>query len=91
MAQGFSQRKGIDFEEVFSPVAKHASISVLLALSVQLGWHCHQIDIKTAFLNGKIDEEIYIRQPEGFADTHNPTYVYQLLRSLYGLKQSARS
>ena len=59
VAQGFSQRKGIDFEEAFLTVAKRTSIRVLFALSVQLGWHCHQIDIKTAFLNGKIDEEIH--------------------------------
>ena len=90
VAQGFSQKEGLDFEEVFSPVVKHTSIRVLFALSVQLGWFCHQIDIKTAFLNGTIKEEIYMRQPEGFVDEENPQHVCRLVRSLYGLKQSAR-
>ena len=90
MRKFFSQHKGIDFEDVVSPIAKHTIIRVLLALSVQLSWRCHQIDIKIAFLNGKFDEEICMRQSEGFVDAHNPTHVCRLLRSLYWLKQSAR-
>ena len=90
VAQVFSRRKGIDFEDMVSPIAKHTIIRVLLALSVQLSWRCHQIDIKIAFFNGKFDEEICMRQSEGFVDAHNPTHVCRLLRSLHWLKQSAR-
>ena len=66
VARGFSQIEGFDYEETFAPVARYSSIRTILALSVQMGWHIHQMDVMTAFLNGVIEEEVYIEQPEGF-------------------------
>ena len=66
VAQGFSQIEGIDYEETFAPIARYSSIRIILALSVQMGWHIHQMDVKTTFLNGIIKKEVYIEQPEGF-------------------------
>eukprot|EP00253_Pinus_taeda_P013564 PITA_13564 len=66
VARGFSQIEGIDYEETFAPVARYSSIRMILALSAQMRWHIHQMDVKTAFLNGVIEEEVYIEQPEGF-------------------------
>ena len=66
VARGFSQVEGIDYDENFSPVARYSSIRSMLALSAQMGWKIHQMDVKTAFLNGKIEEEVYIEQSEGF-------------------------
>eukprot|EP00253_Pinus_taeda_P009127 PITA_09127 len=67
-SQGFSQIEGIDYEETFAPVARYSSIRTILALSAQMGWHIHQMDVKTTFLNGVIEEEVYIEQPEGFKE-----------------------
>ena len=64
-ARGFSQIEGIDYEETFAPVARYSSIQSILALSVQMGWHIHQMDVKTMFLNGVIEDKVYIDQPEG--------------------------
>eukprot|EP00253_Pinus_taeda_P009842 PITA_09842 len=66
VARGFSQIEGIDYEETFAPVARYSSIQTILALSAQMGWHIHQMDVKTAFLNGVIEEVVYIEQPGGF-------------------------
>eukprot|EP00253_Pinus_taeda_P013116 PITA_13116 len=66
VAQGFSQIERIDYEETFAPVARYSSIRMILALSAQMGWHIHQMDVKTVFLNGVFEEEVYIEQPEGF-------------------------
>eukprot|EP00253_Pinus_taeda_P035309 PITA_35309 len=66
VARGFSQVKGIDYDETFSPLERYSSIRSMLALSAQMGWKIHQVDVKTAFLNGKIEEEVYIEPPEGF-------------------------
>ena len=60
VAQGFSQIEGIDYEETFAPVARYSSIQTILALSAQMGWHIHQMDVRTTFLNGVIEEEVYI-------------------------------
>ena len=62
-AQGFSQIEGIDYEETFAPVTRYSSIRMILSLSAQMGWHIHQMDVKTVFLNGVIEEEVYIEQP----------------------------
>ena len=62
VAQGFSQIKGIDYEETFAPVARYSSIQTILALSAQMGWHIHHMDVKTMFLNEIIEEEVYIEQ-----------------------------
>ena len=91
VSRGFSQIEGIDYEETFAPVARYASIQTILALSVQMGWHIHQLDVKTAFLNGVIEEEVYIEQPEGFEVFSSESHVCKLNRALCGLKQAPRA
>lgn len=90
VAQGYSQTHGVDYEEVFSPVAKYSSIRTLLALANKHNLEIHQRDVKTAFLNSYIEHDIYMSQPDGFIDPDHPEYVCKLRKSLYGLKQSAR-
>ncbi len=90
VAQGYSQTQGIDYEEVFSPVARYSSIRALLALANAHNLEIHQMDVKTAFLNGSIEHDIHMSQPEGFIDPLYPEYVCKLKKSIYGLKQSAR-
>ena len=90
VAQGYSQVKGVDYDEVFSPVARNTSVRSLLALANAHDLEIHQMDVKTAFLNGSLDCEIYMSQPEGFVDPGRPNHVYKLKKSIYGLKQSAR-
>ncbi|KAJ0388839.1 hypothetical protein ATCC90586_010927 [Pythium insidiosum] len=84
------QKYGVDFEETFAPVAKFTSIRIILSLAAQYKLVLHQMDDKTAFLNGLLDEEIYMKQPEGFVDPKHPDHVCKLKRALYGLKQSPR-
>ena len=90
VAQGFAQKEGIDFTETFAPVAKFGTIRTLLAHGTQRGMHIHQMDIKTAFLHGHLEETIYMVQPEGFEVPGKESMVCRLKRSLYGLKQSSR-
>ena len=66
VARGFSQKEGIDYDETFTPVVRYSSIRVIISLASVMGWKLHQMDVKTAFLNGEIEEEVYIEQPEGF-------------------------
>ena len=89
MARGFTQIQGIDYMETFSPVVKTNSIKVLLALATQYDLEIHQLDVKTAFLNGYIEEDIYMTIPEGFSLPSNSDLVCKLCKSLYGLKQSS--
>ena len=90
VAQGYSQVKGVDYDEVFSPVARYTSVRSLLALANAHDLEIHQMDVKTAFLNGSLDCDIYMSQPEGFVDPDRPNHVCKLKKSIYGLKQSAR-
>ena len=90
VAKGFLQRYGIDFEETFSPVVRFTSIRALLAFAVSRNMFIHQMDVVTAFLNGKLDEDIYMEQPEGFVVRGKENLVCHLKKSLYGLKQSPR-
>ena len=90
VAQGYSQAEGIDYHEVFSPVVRNTSIRTLLALANTCDWEVHQMDVYTAFLQGDLDEEIYMKQPDGYTDEENPNHVCKLKKSLYGLKQAAR-
>eukprot|EP00253_Pinus_taeda_P007230 PITA_07230 len=83
--------KGIDYDETFSPVVRYSSIRSMLALLAQMGWKIHQMDVKTAFLNGKIEEEVYIEQPEGFETFYRESHVCGLKRALYKLKQAPRA
>ena len=91
VARGFSQIEGINYEETFAPVARYSSIWTILALSTQMGRHIHQMDVKTVFLNGVIEEEVYIEQLKGFEIFSSDSYVCRLKRALYGLKQEPRA
>ena len=91
VAKGYSQKPGIDYNETFAPVVKFTSIRALLALAAHQNWEVHQMDVKTAFLNGDLEETIYMQQPEGFVVSGKEDMVYQLKKSIYGLKQSGRS
>jgi hypothetical protein len=91
VARGFSQIKGIDYDETFAPVARYSSIRSILALSARMGWRIHQMDVKIVFLNGIIEEEVYIEQPEGFETFDKESHVCRLKRALYGLKQAPRA
>ena len=88
VAQGYSQTKGTDYDEVFSPVARHTSLRTLLALANAHNLEVHQMDVKTAFLNGEIDCDIYLSQPVGFVDPDKPEHVCKLKKSIYGLKRN---
>ena len=90
VAQGYSQTYGIDYEKVFSPVARYSSIRTLLTLANAHDLEIHQMDVTTAFLNGSLEHDIYMKQPEGFVDPKYPDHVCKLKRSIYDLKQSAR-
>ncbi|KAL8104523.1 hypothetical protein AgCh_028663 [Apium graveolens] len=90
VAKGFKQRQGIDFDETFSPVALLKSIQILLAIAAYYGYEIWQMDVKTAFLNGELEEEVYMSQPEGFLSKGNEHLVCKLLRTIYGLRQASR-
>jgi len=90
VAKGFSQIEGIDYDEIFSPVVKHTSIRVLLSLVAQHDMELEQLDVKTAFLHGDLEETIYMTQPEGYVEAGKENHVCRLKKSLYGLKQSPR-
>jgi len=91
VAKGYRQRQGIDYEETFSPVVMLKSIRILLAIAAHYDYEIWQMDVKTAFLNGYIDQDIYMEQPEGFTPKDNIGKVCKLKRSIYGLKQASRS
>ena len=89
VAQGRSQSEGVDYQEVFSPVVCYSTIRSLLAVANIYDWEIHQMDVKTAFLQGDLEEEIYMRQPDGYIDNDKPNHVCKLKKSIYGLKQAA--
>jgi len=91
VAKGFSQIPGRDYNQTFAPVIKPASLRILFALAAKLNFDVDHVDITTAFLNGFLEEVIYIEQPEGFIQPGNENKVYKLNKALYGLKQAARS
>ncbi len=91
VARGFSQVEGIDYDETFSPISRYSLIRSILALSAQMGWKIHQMDVKTNFLNGEIEEEVYIEHPEVFETFDHESHVFWLKRALYGLKQVPRA
>nr|GFB52979.1 hypothetical protein [Tanacetum cinerariifolium] len=91
VARGYRQEEGIDFEESFAPVARLEAIRIFLAYAAHKNMVVYQMDVKTAFLNGNLREEVYVSQPDGFVDPDNPNHVYKLKKALYGLKQAPRA
>ncbi|GKD99310.1 retrovirus-related pol polyprotein from transposon TNT 1-94 [Tanacetum coccineum] len=91
VAHGYNQEEGIDFEESFAPVARVEDIRIFLAFAAHMNMIVYQIDVKTAFLNGNLREEVYVSQPDSFVDPDNPNHMYKLKKALYGLKQAPRS
>jgi len=91
VVKGYSQKLGIEFTETFAPVSRLDTIKLLLALAAQNGWHIFQLDVKSAFLNGVLNEEIYVEQPDGFEKEITSNKVYLLKKTLYGLKQAPRA
>ncbi|GJR26557.1 retrovirus-related pol polyprotein from transposon TNT 1-94 [Tanacetum coccineum] len=91
VAQGYNQQEGIDYDETYAPVARLESIRILLAYACALNFKLFQMDVKSAFLNGFINEEVYVAQPPGFIDFAKPNHVYRLKKALYGLKQAPKA
>ncbi|GJX79833.1 putative ribonuclease H-like domain-containing protein [Tanacetum coccineum] len=91
VARGYRQEEGIDFEESFTPVARLDAIRIFLAYVAHMNMIVYQMDVKTAFLNGILREEVYVSQPDGFVDQDNLNHVYKLKKALYGLKQAPRT
>ncbi|GKF05727.1 retrovirus-related pol polyprotein from transposon TNT 1-94, partial [Tanacetum coccineum] len=91
VARGYRQEEGIDFEESFSPVARLDAIRIFLAYAAHMNMIAYQMNVKTAFLNGILREEVYVSQPDGFVDQDNPNHVYKLKKALYGLKKAPRA
>ena len=87
VVKGFKQKKGLDYFDTYSPVIKITSIKMLIAIASLYNLEIHQMDVKTAFLNGELDEEIYMEQLEGFSIPAKEKKVCKLVKSLYGLKQ----
>ena len=88
VAQGYSKMEGIDYDEIFALVAHMESIKILKALACHLKFKLYQMDVKTAFLNGFLKEDVYVAKPKGFIDQHFLDHVLYLKKALYGLKQA---
>jgi hypothetical protein len=91
VAQGYNQVECLDFGETFAPVAQLEAIRILFAFVASKGFKLYQMDVKSAFLNGVIQEEVYVRQPPGFERPKYPDRVYKLSKALYGLKQAPQA
>ena len=91
VGQGYTQIEGVDFDEIFAPVARLESIRLLFGMACNMKIKLYQIDVKSAFLNGVLQGEVYVTQPKGFEDPHFPDYVYKLKKALYGLKHAPRA
>ncbi|EON88790.1 Ribonuclease H, partial [Plesiomonas shigelloides 302-73] len=91
VAKGYNQRQGIDYDEVFAPVARLETIRLIISLAAQNAWKIYQMDVKSAFLNGLLEEEVYIEQPPGFEEKGQEDKVLKLKKALYGLKQAPRA
>jgi hypothetical protein len=91
VAQGFSQKFGIDYKETFASVAKITIVRVLLSVVVNQGWSLYQMDVRNAFLHGELEEEVFMKLPPGHPQSHSSNLVCKLHKSIYGLKQSPRA
>jgi hypothetical protein len=91
VARGFSQKEGIDYDEIFAPVARYTSSRIIISLAAFFGCKLHQMDVKTTFLNAEVEQEVYIEQPEGFMIHGKESHVCKLKKSLYRLKQALRA
>jgi hypothetical protein len=91
VAKGYVQKHRVDYEEVFAPVARLDTVRFMLALAANLGWKVHHFDVKSAFLHGDLEEEVYVSQPEGYVVKGKEQYVFRLSKALYGLKQAPRA
>jgi hypothetical protein len=91
VCKGYAQVEGQDFDETFAPVARLEAIRMFLAYACHKNFKVYQMDVKSTFLNGDLEEEVYMEQPEGFSLTDNPDYVCKLKKALYGLKQAPRA
>lgn len=91
VAKGYAQKEGVDYEEVFTSVARMETVKVLLALAAHGNWEIYHMDVKSAFLNGALLEEVYVKQPPGFINKECAGKVFKLNKALYGLKQAPRA
>nr|GFA87153.1 retrovirus-related Pol polyprotein from transposon TNT 1-94 [Tanacetum cinerariifolium] len=91
IAKGYAQEEGIDFKESFAPIARLEAVWIFVAYAAHKSFPIYQMDVKTAFLNGPLKEEVYVAQPEGFVDPDHLEKVYQLRKALYGLKQAPKA
>jgi hypothetical protein len=91
VAQGYRQEEGVDYDEVFAPVARIEAIRLFLAFASYMGFPVYQMDVKSAFLYGTITEEVYVKQPSGFEDPAHPNKVYKVIKALYGLHEAPRA
>ena len=91
VVKGYNQQEGIDFEETFAPVARLEAIRILIAIASFMGFKLYQMDVKCAFLNGFLNEDVYVEQPPGFENSKFPDHIYKLDKALYGLKQAPRA
>ena len=91
VAQGYTQVEGVDFDESFTPVERLESILILMSITCTMNFKFYQMDVKCAFLNGYMNEEVSVEQPKGFDNHHFPNHVLRLKKALYGLKQAPRA
>ena len=91
VAKGYNQEEGIDYDETYAPVARLEAIRILLAYASYMNFKLYQMDVKSAFLNGFIEEEVYVDQPPGFENSKFANHVFKLSKALYGLKQAPRA
>jgi hypothetical protein len=91
VARGFSQVEGFDYDEISTLVARYTSIRAMISIAAEMGWKMHQMDVKTTFLNGLIEEEVYIEKPLGFEMQGRESHVCKLKKELYGMKQAPRA
>ena len=91
VAKGYKQKYGIDYEEVFALVARLDTVRLLISLAAHHMWNIYHLDVKSAFLNGVLEEEVYVQQPESFLVKRQEDKVYHLKKALYGLKQAPRA